>query len=408
MLLASACAPLSGPLEVEVLLPSAADPSAYQLAPVTLTTVTDLHRGRTERFDVRGGFNINAFDLVEALRDEALTLRELIARSREEKGHDPSPRLTRTDGVYVGEDFDSLQYLTLLYNFERAWDLAEDIGDESPATQERSIVGWYGTISHRGALPLPIQVADNAAYVTFFDGWLTYRVVRGVEGVPFAMNPGLVAHELHHRLFFRNVFGEEAYEVWRDWVTQPAVTRSGNLVRALDEGLADLFGFALSGDAAFATPSLVGLYDREAVHRDLGGDFATEATYDLMATQELPVAQQRHCGFTFDMEVDVLGDRAFHIYCLGTLIARGLIDGAGGELEVLRGEVMPAVNRALPEVGRRIATASAVRGELAFELNFFLDAVAAEVPAARRRSFCAALRPRFESLFDEDKVPACG
>lgn len=407
LLCTAACAPVSSPVDVEVLAPSADDSSVYELATRTLETVTDLYGGRTERFDVRGGFNVNAVSVLTDLKEQSLSLPELLERGRRDDGHDVSPRLSRDDGRYVADDFDSLQYLTLLHNFERAWDFAEAIGDDSPATRERSIVGWYGTLSLRDELPLPLQVSDNAAYVTLFDGWLTYRIVRGTEGVPFSMNPGLVGHELHHRLFFRNVMAGEAYEVWREWVVENAVTRSGNLVRALDEGLADLFAFALTGDPRFGTATLEGLYNVEASYRELDGEFAETATYDLLATQELPVADQRHCGFTLEQEDDLLREPVFHFYCLGTIVARALWDAAGNDLEVLRGEVMPAINRALAEVGRRIAEASADEGRLAFEMDFFLDAVAGEVAEGRRRSFCRGLEGRFQVLFDEGKVPAC-
>lgn len=404
--LASSCGPLSGPLDVEVLLFDDDGASEPRLGTVTLHSVTDLSRGAGERFDVRAGLNVNAFTLLDELREGQLSFEEIVRRGRESSGDDMRPRLSWDGARYVAEDFDSLQYLTLFHNFERAWDFAEDIGDASTATSEKSLVGFYSSVSLNDELPVPLQTSDNAAYVTFIDAWMTFRMFLVQEGVPFSMNGGVIAHELHHRVFFHNVFRGEAFDSWRAWVTSDEVTRAGNLIKGLDEGLADLFAVGLTRDLGFMGHSLRGAFEEQAAFRDLDGELAAALTYDDLLSSLLPQGLQEHCGFATEVGQDLYALGQFNFYCAGTLVARALWEGAGEDFGVLQADVLPAVNRALPRVGQRIADDSPSE-QLIFDLDVFLEALVVELPAERRGVMCAALEPRFESFFAERRVPAC-
>lgn len=400
----ASCGPREGPVDVEALLPDPAEPGRFQLGTTTLDTAKDLHRGEGELFDVRGGFNINVQSLATALEEEQLDLDAMVERGRASYGNDMAPRLTWDGARYVADDFDSLLYLTLFESFEEAWRYYDDvIGDRSRATQDKSVVGFYGSLSLLDYLPLPIVTSDNAAYVAFADGWLTLRIVLASDGIPFAMNPGVIAHEFQHRVFFHNLFGDDdGFATWRAWVTgADQLTRAGNLVKGLDEGLADIFAAGHVRSAAFMSPSLEGLLAGEAAGRDLEGPLADSATYELLEDGGLEPALQRRCG-------ERLARSGFNFYCLGTVVARSLYDGAGRDFDVLRGELLPAVNRALPEVGADIERRSEVEGELSFEMEVFLEAVARNLDDTDlRASVCAAFDERFASLMDPSRVPSC-
>lgn len=406
LVLAVACAPIRGPVDVEALVPDEGAPDGFRLGTVTLETVTDLSRGTGELFDIRAGLNTNVMTRLTELRQGELSFDEIVARTRREDGEDMAPRLAWDGARYVAEDFDTLQYLTLFHGFERAWALARDIGDTSTATSTRSLVGFYGSISLEDALPVPLATSDNAVYIAFLDGWMTFRIFLTQLGVPFSMNPGVVAHELHHRVFFHNVFAGDAFEAWRAWVTSDEVTRAGNLLKGLDEGLADLFAIALSRDLRFMGHSLKGAFAGEADFRDLEGLLAMEATYDGMRQSLLSQASQEHCGFATDVGQDLFALPRFHFYCLGTLVARALWEGAGEDFDALEHEVMPALNRGLVVMGQRIAAESS-RDELVFDLDFFLEALVSELEGEGRARMCVALEARFESLFTEGRVPTC-
>lgn len=400
----SSCAPVAGPVDVEVLVPDGE--GDFHLDTVTLESVTDLFRGTGERFDIRAAVNINAFTVLEELEQGQLGFRELVARGRSDNGDDMQPRLAWDGARYVAEDFDSLQYLTVFHNFERAWSFAEALGDDSTATTDKSMVGFYGSLSLADELPVPLQTSDNAAYVTFSDAWMTFRIFLAQDGVPFAMNAGVIAHELHHRVFFHNVFGGEAFGSWRTWVTSDGMSRSGNLVKGLDEGLADLFAVGVTRDLAFMSPSLAGAFSSEAGFRDLEGELALSATYDGLSSSLLSEEVHQHCGFARDLGQDLYELPQFNFYCAGTLVARALWEGASEDFGVLERDVLPAVNRALSGVGQRIADATST-DELLFDLDMFLDALVLELPVERQGPMCAALAPRFESFFAEGRVPSC-
>jgi hypothetical protein len=407
LLLASGCAPIAAPVDVEVMRPIGLGNSDYELATATLHQVTDLFAGRGEDFDVRAGFNLNMGSVLGELRDEQLSFDELVERSRRDDGSDPAPRLSWDGARWVAEDFESLHYTTLVHNLERAWRFArDDVGDVSGATGEPSLIGQYATLSLLDALPIPLQTSDNAAYVSFSDSWMTFRSVLTVEGIPFAMNPGVIGHEFHHRVFYRNVFSEDAYDIWLAWISSEELSRSSNLIRALDEGLADVFAVALTGDPSFMAPSLPSIFEAEAAYRDLEGAFAGSVTYDGLSQQTLNSDDQRRCGFTRNEGEDLFSSSAFKIYCGGTVIAAALWDASGSDATVFSEDIAPAVNRALPRMSQRIIAAS-VGDELTFDMDDFLDPLVEEIPAALRAETCSALEWRYQSLFDAGRVPAC-
>jgi hypothetical protein len=398
--------PVPGPVVVEALVASLDDPRSFALDDVVLERVTDLRSGEGELFDVRRGFAINSDTLITQLRDEQLGFAELAERGRAAGRGPVAPRMSFDGARWIAEDFDTLQYFTLWHHFERAWAFArDDLGDESGATTQRSLVAMYGDLALSELLPLPVRSADNTAYVVLIDGWLNFRAVLLNEGVPFAMNPGVVAHELHHRVFFHNVFGGDAFENWRAWAVGGGSQRAGNLVRGLDEGLADVFAVAFTGDPSFMSPSLAGRFDTQAQRRDLDGELAQAVSYEALRDALLPVELQNHCGFSPDLE-DQLAAPQLNVYCVGTALARALWEGADFDVEVLRRDVLPAVNRALPEVGRTIAARSG-SNELVFDLDVFLQESAERLPDDVRGAVCDAYRARFATFFEpRDGLPA--
>jgi len=405
-LVSLACGPMTGPVSVEALVADVDDPKRFTLDTVVLESVDDLSTGHGSLFDVRGGISLKGQSILDDFAEQQFDYDELLERSRRDIGVDMAPRMTWDGERWLADDFDTLHYFSMFHNLERAWSFARDeVGDTSPATREESLLGFYSSLASYDALPIPLRSSDNAAYVAFADAWLTFRVVFVQSGVPFAMNPGVVAHEFHHRVFFQNVFRGPAYENWRAWLTTSGSTRAGNLIMSLDEGLADIFAVGLTRDASFMSPTLTGAFAGEAAFRDLEAEFAEEVTYDALSAATLPTEQQNHCGFTFDAS-DQIATARFNFYCAGTAVARALWEGADFDFEVLRAEVLPAVNRALPEVGRRIALASGTQ-EIEFDLDMFLDAFAAELPPSVRADTCDAFARRFSSLVEEGRVPAC-
>jgi hypothetical protein len=377
---------------------------AVRFADVLLESVLDLRTGQGTLFDARGGLQMAGFTVVASAEDGD-DFGEMRDRTRGSAGHGMSPRMQLDRDRFVAEDLGTLTYFTVWAGLERAWALAEEIGDTSGATTEHALVGIDAQVVAAEIFPLPILTSDNAAYAAPLDAWLTLRVT-SQEGVPFAMSLPVLAHELHHRVFHRNVFGrDEAFAFWRQRLGEPSEEeqRATRILQGIDEGLADLFSLAVTGDVpglprAFELAG--GRFVPEAARRDLEGRFADEASYDGLRTNTLDVAHLRACSSTGTD--DLFSEAGFNFYCLGTVLARALWDGAGRDLEVLRGETLPAVIRALPRLGDTIATGAIV------DVDAFLSPLVEEIPpGARRAAVCAALAPRFSSIFDAGAVPSC-
>lgn len=407
LLVASACvgcAPIAGPVLVEALV---ADPEAengVRLDDVQIETVIDLRTGEGELFDARGGLRMagltvsdsaKAGDSFEEMRDE----------SRGDGGQDMNPRMSFDGARYVSEDLTTLTYFTVFDQLEEAWQFAEEIGDDSGATKEKALVGIDATVVAADLLPLPILTSDNAAYAAPLDAWLTLRVATQ-EGVPFAMAAPVIAHELHHRVFHRNVFDDEAaFDLWRERVLEQTEeqARATRILQGVDEGLADLFSLGATGDVdglrrTFALAG--GRFVPEADRRDLEGSFADAATYEALGNQTIDDDFLRACNSS--ASGDLYGQGGFNFYCIGTIVARALWDGSDRDITVLREETLPAVNRSLSSIG------DALVGGAVFDVDLFLEPMVAQLPpGARREAVCVALVDKFAELVEAGRIPSC-
>ena len=84
------------------------------------------------------------------------------------------------------------------------------------------------------------------------------------------------------------------------------------------------------------------------------------------------------------------------------MLARALWDASDRDVDVLRGEVWPAVRRGL------VRTGDAVGAAQDFDVDLLLEAIAVELPpGARRNAACAAFQQKFAVLLAGDGVPSC-
>ena len=409
--LAPACFPIQGPVDVEVLAPVEGEWGAFSLQTVTLRQVTDLYAGRGTQFDVKAGVILTRQADFGSLEGNYTTFDELVRDGQPRDGPDMNPQLSFDPllGRFVADDFDSLHYLTVLRNFEEAFDYFIDvIDDQSSASGTKGLVSFYGLVTAASWLPVPFTgAADNAAYFAFADSWVTLRVW-DQEGIPLAMNVGVIVHEFSHRVFFHNVFDTPAFPYW-------AAAFSGNedesdplslpIIRGVDEGLADIFAVGYAKHPAYMSASLedpaisVPRFAPIAALRDLEADFAQSATYETVADGSFD--DSVGCGSLDD------GIAGFNPYCLGTVLATTLWEAAGRDPERLRAQFLVPVNHSLSDAGDRIADASVEAGRFTVRVEYFLDAMAARMDAAARAEFCRQAAGRFTSLLDEGLVPSC-
>jgi hypothetical protein len=399
------CAPISGPVVVEAVVPDREVDGFASLGDVQLNTVIDLHTGMAERFDIRAGLDVD----LAAFSNLATTLGRMVQQTRGDGGDNVTPQMHFDGERYIAETWETLFYFTMLANFESAFAFADDVGVVNRATsgadEDHAVVGMFSSVVVSPLLPIPLLSSDNAAYAAPLDGWLALRPAFQA-GVPFAMHRGVIAHEFAHRVFFHSTVSDidGGFDVWRNAVTDASPTRDAvraqMLLKGLDEGLADVFSItALQNKDAIteAFSAADGGFVAEAARRDVEGAFAAVATYDNLRDRSIEPSLLSGC------KLDVDDFRAsFNFYCVGTVIAATLWQAAEADPAIMRSAIEPAVLVALPQVGAALANG------IAFDLDQFLEPFVQALPAGRRREMaCDAVAARFASLVSSGRVPSC-
>jgi hypothetical protein len=86
-------------------------------------------------------------------------------------------------------------------------------------------------------------VVDNMLYISFIKSFVI-TPFKNLQLVPLPMNIGVVGHELAHRVFNVKALSNEGISpIFATWNLQPF-----NLLKSLDEGLADFHGFSVTCD----------------------------------------------------------------------------------------------------------------------------------------------------------------
>lgn len=409
-----ACGPTRSPVKVEAIVVDKGANPTYRIDVVELRSAEDVLRGKGAYFDVRGDINLPLGGVLERLSDDNLTYAQMIEAARGSGGVELDMNLHWDGEVWRAVDFDGLQYLTLFHHFESVWNFFRPLQPDGEwGDTPHPLIAYHGSIALTEQVPIPILNSDNAAYVAPADTWLALRSVLNDEGIPFIMNPGIVAHEFHHRLFFHALFSGSRFETWRAWMSEDGeLSTASKLLKGLDEGLADIAAIAFQEDGAFMGASLTGLFASQASFRDIDGEFARGVTFDDLASGAGSGAAARHCG----LSEPNFGASDFNYYCLGTVLARGIYEAAGEDFATLREVLLPALYLSLPLLGAEIDQRSRAQGVLVFELEMFLDRFAAsvkELEAERGQGtivweqLCGAYTRRFASLNVPGKVPSC-
>ncbi len=182
-----------------------------------------------------------------------------------------------SDG-YVASDFRSLLGASLYYATEVGYKLharlnpAADFLNNDPTFAARSFII---ADAHRTDAPGEPHVTDNAEYYPSrkADGTILNYLISypndEISEMPLGLNLGIMVHEYSH-LVFQNVFPD--YDKVADGASELALA-------AIDEGLADYFGYLATGDPTFFLCTFPG-EDRDLTRPK----YLTSAIYQSMQT----------------------------------------------------------------------------------------------------------------------------
>ena len=233
-------------------------------------------------------------------------------------GAKPVARFIEDDGVYIPADQTSLQMVTLYYHMQQL----KKLEMESLNSQE-SILKWPRKI----ALAVRVQNSPNLKYNNaFYNGKVDalYFVPYRSEAFPIPLNPGVIAHEHFHSYIFYQVIKPLTKKQLLP--TEMKLTDLGEekarqdlyntyVLKIINEGLADVWGWIYSRDPDFVALSLT----KAGTRRLLESDKATKTP--MKSEAELKSEISEYIAKCLQLNQDCEEDNS---YTHGTQLARKL------------------------------------------------------------------------------------
>lgn len=207
--------------------------------------ILDLSRARSTWIDVRVGGRLFFDDATDV---DGGVSRQTMFRGQTTANANYSVRQRGDMATAVPQDYDSLLLFTVQAHLHGAILFFQDLGVAPPS--EPMIVFMHPALITSTTFPS----SDTAAYSPHADALFLLRM-RVLQDIPLSASPGVLIHEYAHRVFNRTAYGGGMFSLLRRGA-QPDFTRTFNLVRAVDEGIADFFAAAATGDPHFLSHSL--------------------------------------------------------------------------------------------------------------------------------------------------------
>lgn len=407
--LLAACGPNpKAPVKVMALVPD--QTGTFTTTQVELTTVTDVTALKGDVVQLVGGARVvvDANDPLQQLNGGLGNMTdaqryEVIVK---EKGLDVRGHYIDRSGVLWPGDFHTWNMVSAYYNFERSYAYFNDIYDGVDPVELRPMrVMYWADVQLNSTTPL----TDNALFLSFVKSFVVTPF--GAEAtkngrVPLAMNIGVVGHEVAHRVF--------NYRALSDHGLHPAVTTWGgppfNLLKSLDEGLADFHGFSVTcGEAAGCRPNFLAssLTDERTIsNRNVG---RSDACLDETT---------RNAFNTFSQGQWVM---APEMYKVGNLIAASLYQAGNktGKLGVLQKSLLLAYDDESPtKPGLRQFIANNLNSPAAFTPEAVVNIIAGHVSDPElKKQLCSEFSTRLQLRCgawpcnlgpnNEDIMPGC-
>ncbi len=224
----------------------------YAPQQVSLTTVQDITKLEGSIGAIRGGASVrvSSADPLLATDNGNLSDEELRRIFVKDDGHSPSVNYVESGGVLFPNDFDSWNLVSTYYNFERSVLYFVSLG-ASEAELGGSLVYYFPDFVFADQSRASLK--DNAFYYSPIQAFAILPF-ESLQTVPLSMNQGVVAHEFSHQIFNRRVYGGQAipqpFKLWGSAIGAGS-TPQLNLLRSLDEGLADYHGFGTTCQSRF-------------------------------------------------------------------------------------------------------------------------------------------------------------
>lgn len=216
---------------------------SYVTQEVTLNTLTDVIHMEGSVAKLLGGARIELDSQDPEL--QTLTTEEAFGNALiKADGRPVTANWILKDNVLWPADFHTWNLVTTYYNFEKARDYFEAVGGlrdadfSGPAT-----IYYFADFILKDSNPDPLR--DNALW---FAPTQSFMVVPfdTLQKAPLAINSGVMSHEYAHMVFNLKVYGGRRLpDPIVVWGAQGA-SSGANLIKSLDEGLADYHGYGVT------------------------------------------------------------------------------------------------------------------------------------------------------------------
>jgi hypothetical protein len=214
--------------------------SKYQLSQVDLTTITDLETLTGSVAHLVGGANVVIDSNDQALK-QATTNAELKKALLRDPGGPVRASFVTSGTTQFPADFDSENMVTTYFNFERAFSFYSKLG-WTQAQAGTPDVFYFPSFIETDLSKTPLK--DNAAFFGLIGGFMVLPFDQ-LQDIPLPMNVGIIGHEYSHFMVSTRVYDSEPIpKAYMDFgAFQAGVPAApANLLKAFDEGFADLFG----------------------------------------------------------------------------------------------------------------------------------------------------------------------
>lgn len=233
------CGP-NPPAPVRVMAVVPVESGSYETREVQLTTIANLTNLRGSIAELTGlnRVIIDPNDPLQRSGIENLTPEQRFEVLVKDKGVPVRGAFLERAGVQWPVDFHTWNMVSTYWNFENAYLYFQELfGAFVPPLTPDELTGMKVFYFPELRINDDKPVVDNALYLSFVRAFVVAPFEKETR-VPMGMNLGVVGHEVAHKVFSKRVYNDEGIPLpIRTWNGEPF-----NLLKSLDEGLADFHG----------------------------------------------------------------------------------------------------------------------------------------------------------------------
>jgi hypothetical protein len=313
----ASCAPeTQAPVKVRALVRSSN--GAYEPQEVELKTVTNIVSLEGKVARLVGGASVRLDPNDPEL--QAATTEEAVGKALVKKEGRPvtASYITDAQGVLWPADFHTWNLVTTYYNFERAWDYFQITAGLREAELPQTTAYYFPEFVLADVSADP--QLDNALFFAPTKSFLVLPFEQ-VQTAPLALNASILTHEYAHLVFNRRVYGGSALpQAILSWSLAGGQSTPGlNVLKSMDEGLADFHAYAASCESRFGCNTRI-----------------LSSSFEGTTVDDRDLTNPRNC-MTQELyqQLQLTNFSAFsgREYQVGTMIATALFKAAGSQAE---------------------------------------------------------------------------